>query len=58
MLNIAGSKIEQSTLKDELPEPRGSLANDIPSRAIERANQEVRQDDQHSQHVSNQASNA
>ena len=25
----------------ELPEPRGSLANDIPSRAIEQANQEV-----------------
>ena len=46
MLNIAnGSKIEQSTLKDELPEPRGSLANDIFSRAIERANQEVRKDD-------------
>ena len=29
------------TLKDELPEPRGSLANAIPSRAIEQANQEV-----------------
>ena len=28
-------------LKDELPEPRVSLANDIPSRAIEQANQEV-----------------
>ena len=27
-----------STLKDELPEPRGSLANDIPSCAIEQAN--------------------
>ena len=31
-----------STLKDEQPEPRGSLANSIPSRAIEQANQEVR----------------
>ena len=43
---------------DELSEPRGSLANDIPSRAIEQANQEVRQDNHHSQHASNQASNA
>ena len=42
-----------STLKDELPDPRGSLANDIPSRAIEQANQEVRLDDCHSQHLSN-----
>ena len=42
-----------SKLKDELPEPRGSLANDIPSRAIEQANQEVQQDDCHSQHASN-----
>ena len=24
-----------STLKDELPDPRGSLTNDIPSHAIE-----------------------
>ena len=30
-----------STSKYELPEPRGSLANDMPSRAIEQANQEV-----------------
>ena len=29
--------------KDGLPDPRGSLANEIPSRAIEQANQEVRQ---------------
>ena len=29
------------TPKDELPDPRGSLANDIPSRAIEQANQRV-----------------
>ena len=29
--------------KDGLPDPRGSLANKIPSRAIEQANQEVRQ---------------
>ena len=44
--------------KDELPEPRGSLANDMPFYAIEQANQEVRQDDSHLQHRSNQASNA
>ena len=30
-----------STPKDELPEPRGSLANNIPSCALEQANQEV-----------------
>ena len=29
-----------STSKDELPEPRGFLTNNIPSRAIEQANQE------------------
>ena len=45
------------TSKDELPEPRGSLAKDLPFRAIEQANQEVRQDDRHSQCASNQASN-
>ena len=45
-------------LKDELPEPRGSLANDIPSHAIEQASQEVCQDDRHSQHTSSQASKA
>ena len=28
-----------STAKDELPDPRGSLENDIPSRTIEQANQ-------------------
>ena len=28
--------------KDGLPDPRGSLANEIPSRAIEQANREVR----------------
>ena len=31
--------VEVTTLKDELPDPRGSLANDIPSYAIEQANQ-------------------
>ena len=30
-----------STPKDELPEPRGSLANDVPSCAIEQTNYEV-----------------
>ena len=44
-----------STPKDELPDPRRSLANGIPSHAIEQANQEVWRDDHHSQHVSNQA---
>ena len=48
----------RSTLKDEPPKPRGSLAIDIPSCAIEQVNQEVQQDDCHSQHVSNQVSNA
>ena len=38
-----------STPKDELPDPRGSLANDIPSRAIEQANQEVWQDNYQTQ---------
>ena len=42
-----------STLKDEILDLRGSLANDIPSRAIEQANQEVRLDNCHSQHPSN-----
>ena len=42
-----------STSKNELPQPRGSLTNNIPSRAIEQANQEFRQDDRHSQHTSN-----
>ena len=28
----------KSTSKDELPQPRGSLTNNIPSRAIEQAN--------------------
>ena len=41
------------TSKDEVPEPRGSLANDIPLHAIEQANQEVRKDDRHLQHTSN-----
>ena len=49
-----------STPKDKLSdhEPRGPLANNIPSCAIEQANQEVWQDDHHSQHALNQASNA
>ena len=42
-----------STLKGELFDPRGSLASDIPSCAIEQANQEIRQDNRHSQHPSN-----
>ena len=48
----------ESTPKAELPDPRKSLASDIPSCAIEQDNQEIRQDDHYSQHVSNQASNA
>ena len=47
-----------STPKDALPDQRGSLANDMPSCAIEQANQEFRQDDHYSQHASNQVSNA
>ena len=47
-----------STLKDEPPDPRGSLANEIPSHTIEQANQETQQDNHQSQHTSNQASNA
>ena len=44
----------ESTSKDELPQPRGSLAtNNIPSHAIEQDNQEFQQDDRHSQHASN-----
>ena len=38
----------ESTSKDALPQPRGSLANNIPSCGIEQANQEFRQDDRHS----------
>ena len=41
------------TPKDELPDPRGSLANDILSCAIEQANQKVRQDNRQYQHPSN-----
>ena len=48
----------ESFPKDELPDPRWFVANNIPSHAIEQANQEVRQDDYHSQQESNQASNA
>ena len=43
----------ESTSKDELPQPKGSLANNVLSCAIEQANQEFRQDDRHSQHASN-----
>ena len=43
----------ESTSKDKLPQPRWSLANNIPSCATEQANQEFRQDDHHSQHSSN-----
>ena len=42
----------ENTSKDELPQPRASLADNIPSCAIEQANQEFRQD-YHSQHASN-----
>ena len=42
-----------STSKNELPEPRESLANDMPSSAIEKADQDVQQDDRHLQHVLN-----
>ena len=41
------------TLKDKLPDPRESLANNIPSRTMEQANQEVPQDDHHLQQASN-----
>ena len=37
----------------ESTQPRGSLGNNIPSRAIEQTNQEFRQDHRHSQHASN-----
>ena len=46
----------ESTSKDELPQPRESLANNIASRAIEQANQRFstrRSPFQHSQHASN-----
>ena len=46
-----------STAKDGLPDPRGSLANEIPSCIIEQANQEFRQEYCHSQHMSNPTSN-
>ena len=39
--------------KDELPDQRGSLANDIPFHTIEQAIQEFQQDNHHSQHASN-----
>ena len=37
----------------ELPDQRGSLANDIPLQAIEQVNQEFRQNDHHTEHASN-----
>ena len=43
---------------DGISDSRGSSANEIPSCPIEQANQEVQQEDCHSQHASNQASNA
>ena len=43
----------ESTSNDELPQPRGSLANNVPSRATEQANQDFQQDNRHSQHSSN-----
>ena len=48
----------ESTPKDGLPDPRGSLVNKIPSHTIEQANREVQQEYHHSQHTSNQVSNA
>ena len=48
----------RSIPKVGLPDPKGSLANKIPSHAIEQTNQAVRQEDHHSQHTSNQTSNA
>ena len=48
----------ENTLKDGLSDPRGSLANKIPSRAIAQANQEVHQDGHHSEDAPNQASKA
>ena len=46
--------MEVYTSKVELPDRRGSLVNDIATfRAIEKANQEVQQDNCHSQHASN-----
>ena len=41
-----------NALKDGLPNPRGSLANEIPSHAIEQTNQDVQQEDRHSQYMS------
>ena len=45
--------LSESTSKDELPQSRGSLTNNIPSRAIEQANQEYCKDCCQSQHLSN-----
>ena len=43
----------KSNSKDELPQPRGSLTNNIPLRAVEQANQEFQKDCRQSQHLSN-----
>ena len=48
----------ESTPKDGKPDPRESLVNKIPSHTIEQANREVQQEYHHSQHTSNQVSNA
>ena len=42
-----------STPKDGVNDPRRSLANKVPSHAVQQVNQEVQQEDLHSQHVSN-----
>ena len=41
----------ERTPKDKLSDPRGSLDKDIPSYAIEQANQNVRQDNRYSQYT-------
>ena len=56
MYRTPDNTIGGGTSKNKLPEVREPLADNIPSHAIEQANQEVRQDDHHSQHIPNQAS--
>ena len=40
VINVQDNGAMKNTPKDGLPDPRGSLANDIPSHAIEQPNQE------------------
>ena len=42
-----------STPKDGVNDTRRSLVNKVPSHAVQQVNQEVQQEDLHSQHVSN-----